>query len=210
MHPHYDRYANARLTGAFAEMSSWRFVYPYLQGKRVLDVGCSDGIYLKHLSPGSQGIEQIHALAEQGAKRGLDVVEGDVLQTIRKMDDGQFEGVLFSHVMEHIDCPIEMLRQINRVLKDHGVLVLGLPIERCIYRDLLRGDYFDGTHIYAFSIRNAKKLLDETGFEPDKTFFHLPMCRGRIGGAVEKLWNSLRLPFRSYFSMAYWIVAYKC
>ena len=83
--------------------------------------------------------------------------------------------------MEHVDAPIETLREINRVLENRGVLVLGLPIERNIYRDLLRMDYFDGMHIYAFSVRNAMKLLEESGFRPEKVFFHLPKCRNNVG-----------------------------
>jgi len=209
MEKQYKEYANARLKGDFDEMTSWRFVQPYLQSKKVLDVGCSDGLYLKYMSKVSQGIEQVPALAEKARQKGLNVITGDVLEKMRDLPDNYFEGVLFSHVMEHVDSPIEMLRQINRVLERSGVLVLGLPLERNIYRDLLRMDYFDGTHIYAFSIRNAKKLLNETGFSVGKVFFHLPKCRGRFGGWIEDIWNSMPFPFRSYFSMAYWIVAVK-
>lgn len=209
MDKQYKEYANARLGGDFDEMSSWKFVRPFLEGKRVLDVGCSDGLYLKYMGGGSQGIEQVPVLGEEARRKGMNVITGDVLETIRTLPDGRFEGVLFSHVMEHVDSPIEMLRQINRVLEKGGTLVLGLPIERNVFRDLLRMDYFDGTHIYAFSVRNANKLLEETGFSSEKVFFHLPKCRSRIGGWVEKTWNITPLPFRSYFSMAYWVVAVK-
>ena len=111
--------------------------------------------------------------------------------------------------MEHVDCPIGMLREIQRVLKPNGMLILGLPTERNIYRDLLRIDYFNGTHLYAFSIRNSFKLLQETGFRVEKIFYHLPKCRNRVGRAIEGFWNYTKWPFREYFSMAYWIVAEK-
>lgn len=209
MDKQYEKYAESRLGGNFGEMSSWRFVYPYLCNKRVLDIGCSDGLYLKQLSKDSQGIEQVFALAETGKERGLDIINGDVLPTIRQTGDDSFQGVLFSHVMEHVDCPIVMLREIHRVLQPQGVLVLGLPIERNVYRDLLRMDYFNGTHIYAFSVRNTYKLLEETGFKVERVFFHLPKCRSTIGRGIESIWNSANWPFREYFSMAYWVVATK-
>jgi len=60
--------------------------------------------------------------------------------------------------MEHLESPILMLKQIHRVLVQKGVLILGLPIERNIFRDVLRMDYFDGTHIYAFSVRRKLPL----------------------------------------------------
>jgi 2-polyprenyl-3-methyl-5-hydroxy-6-metoxy-1,4-benzoquinol methylase len=190
-------------------MSSWRFVYPYLRDKRVLDIGCSDGLYLRYLSKDSQGIEQVPVLAEVGRKKGLNITNGDLAQTIRQLRDEAFEGVLCSHIMEHIDSPVLMLREIHRLLESTGTLVLGLPIEKNIYRDLLRMDYFNGTHIYAFSVRNARKLLVEAGFIPVRVFFHLPKCRNTVGRILESCWNLTRWPFHEYLSIAYWIVAAK-
>lgn len=209
MDSQYQNYADSRLGGNFGEMSSWRFVYPYLKNKRVLDVGCSDGLYLRHLSKDSVGIEQVSVLAKAGSKNGLKIINDDVLHALKDIENNAFDGVFFSHVMEHVDCPIGMLREIHRTLIKNGVLVLGLPIERNIYRDVLRMDYFNGTHLYAFSMRNAEKLLQETGFRVEKVFYHLPKCRNHIGNIIESFWNKIRWPFREYLSMAYWIVAVK-
>jgi len=205
----YEKYAASRLDGGFGEMSSWELVSPYIIGRKVLDVGCSDGLYLKYMSADSVGIEQISALAEAGRSKGLNIINGDVYKSICKLEDCSFDGVLFSHVMEHVDCPIVMLREIQRVLRPNGTLVLGLPIEKNVFRDLLRKDYFDGTHIYAFSVRNSHKLLDDTGFAVENVIFHLPKCRSRFGRIIEKVWNLKKWPFREYFSMAYWVVAKK-
>ncbi|NLT23419.1 MAG: class I SAM-dependent methyltransferase [Syntrophorhabdus sp.] len=205
----YGEYAASRLGGQFGEMSSWRLVYPYLRDKRVLDIGCSDGLYLRYLSKDSRGIEQVPALAEVGRRNGLNIINEDLTQSIRQLKNEAFEGVLLSHVLEHIDSPLLMLREIHRLLESKGTLVVGLPTERNVYRDLLRMNYFNGTHLYAFSVRNAHRLLAEAGFVPIRVFFHLPKCGNPIGRILENCWNLNRWPFHEYFSMAYWIVATK-
>ncbi len=209
MNSKYNKYAQSRLAGNFGAMSSFRFVFPYLKGKRVLDIGCSDGLYLQRLASESVGIEQVYELATSCKQKGLNVINSDVMAAISSFSDNSFEAVLFSHVMEHLESPILMLKQIHRALVPKGVLILGLPIERNIFRDVLRMDYFDGTHIYAFSVRNSIKLLNETGFEKKKIYFHLPKCRNYIGHKIESVWNEVKWPLREYLSMAYWIVAEK-
>ncbi len=146
-------------------------------------------------------------MAEKARADGLNVITGDASSSIASFANDEFDAVLFSHVMEHVDCPIGMLREIRRVLKPKGLLIMGLPIERNIYRDLLRMDYFNGTHLYAFSVRNALKLLDEVNFDAVKVIFHLPKFRGRFGVWAQHFWNITHSPFHEYFSMAYWIVA---
>lgn len=205
----YNDFAAERLRGNFGEMGSWRLILPYLENRKTLDIGCADGLYLKYMNKDSVGIEQVPELVSRAKLNGLKVIMGDIIEGIKDLDDNEFDAVLFSHVLEHVDCPIHALREIARVLKSSGILILGLPIENNIYRDMLRMDYFDGTHIYAFTIRNAIKLLKETGFEPIKVIYHLPKCRSNLGLNILKIWNVIPFPFREYFSMAYWIIAEK-
>ena len=110
---------------------------------------------------------------------------------------------------EHVDCPITTLREINRVLRVGGTLVLGLPIEKSLARQLFRHDYFDGTHIYSFTIRNSKKLLEDTEFSVDEVFYHFPWLKGKFGETVNSIWNTVPFPGKEWLSMAYWVVATK-
>ena len=123
----YSDYQKNRLAGKHGEMGSWNLVAPSLKGKKTLDIGCSDGLYLKKFTTDSVGIEQMPDLAEAARNDGLNVVQGDIFESLSSLDDASFEAVLFSHVMEHIENPIHALKEINRVLKPGGTLVLGLP-----------------------------------------------------------------------------------
>ena len=205
----YSRYQKNRLEGKHGEMGSWGLVAPALEGKRTLDIGCSDGLYLRKFSPDSVGIEQMPELAEAARHDGLNVIQGDLFEALSSLDDSNFDAVLFSHVMEHLENPILALREINRVLKPGGMLVLGLPTENNIFRLTFGHDYFDGTHLYAFSVRNADKLLELNGFTSRNVYYHLPKFRGKTGDIIHGIWNKFPFPWKEKISMAYWIIAEK-
>lgn len=209
MHPEYSGYEKDRKAGKRDVMGGWELVAPYLQNKRTLDIGCSDGLYLERLTHDSIGIEQLTELAKIATDKGLHVFNSDLNDGLSKQTDNSFEAVLFSHVMEHLEQPIDVLREIHRILTPGGVLVLGLPTERNIFRNLLGHDYFLGTHILSFTVRNSEKLLELVGFSPEHTVYHLPKVRGRLSEAVHKAWNSIPLPGREWLSMGYWVIAYK-
>lgn len=203
----YLQYAYDRLKDKHKEISSFFLVYPYLEGKRVLDVGCSDGLYLRYFGLGSVGIEQVPELAAKARHLGMDVMEGDVPSILPSIASGSYPAVFFSHVLEHLNAPLIALQEIQRVLEPGGILILGLPTEKNFFRFAFNRDYFDGTHLYAFSVRNAMKLLAYSGFKPLKTFYDLPKCRGWGGKLIIRCYQ--HFPMKECISMAYWVVAQK-
>jgi len=187
--------------------SSFFLVYPYLVGKKVLDIGCSDGLYLRLFSVGSCGIEQVDQLVSRAQSLGCNVIHSDIETALMQIQDAAYEAAFFSHVLEHMKCPISVLFQINRVLAPGSMLILGLPTEKNFFRWVFRKNYFNGTHLYSFSVDNSIKLLNLTGFEPMKVIYDLPRCRGRLGRALITAYQCL--PFKEQISMAYWVVAKK-
>jgi SAM-dependent methyltransferase len=204
---HYTEYAKKRLMGKQSIISSFFLVYPYLKEKRVLDIGCSDGLYLKYFKVGSVGLEQMKELSGRAKELGHEVINGSIMESLPHLESNSCEAVFFSHVMEHLDSPLRALQEINRILINGGYLILGLPTEKNLFRFILRKDYFNGTHVYAFSVRNAKKLLEVTGFETLKVFYDLPKCQGKLGKTIIQSYQYI--PFKEHISMAYWIVARK-
>jgi ubiquinone/menaquinone biosynthesis C-methylase UbiE len=132
-----------------------------------------------------------------------------MIQLPLPISDEEFEVVLLSHVLEHVQAPLVMLRECNRILAPGGKLVVGLPIEDGLYARL-RMDYFGGGegHLYSFSLRNLDKLLGLTGFAKERVVCHLP----RLGNRLSQ-WNARLtqlLGTRLYtLSAAYWCVARK-
>lgn len=195
--------ATVPLCGSFAQ------IVDELSHRKVCDLGCNEGHYLQFAGPGSLGLDVSMASVAACRSRGLHAERHDLNQLPLPISDGQFEVVLLSHVLEHVQAPLAMLRECNRILVPGGKLVVGLPIEDGLY-SRLRMDYFGGGegHLYSFSLRNLDKLLGLTGFTKERVVCHLP----RLGNHLSE-WNARLtrlLGTRLYtLSAAYWCVAHK-
>lgn len=89
-----------------------RYIRP---GKRLLDIGCGDGYFLRRIC--SQ-FEECY---------GLDRLVGDEVRSELDFPDEWFDCVTMLAVIEHIPQPEETLREIHRVLRPGGTLVLTTP-----------------------------------------------------------------------------------
>jgi len=78
-----------------------------------LDIGCGDGYFLRR-SPARE-------------RFGIDRLLGDELTTRLDFPDGSLDCVTMLAVIEHLKAPGAMVREIHRVLKPGGRLVLTTP-----------------------------------------------------------------------------------
>jgi SAM-dependent methyltransferase len=106
------------------------WLYPrlnkHLLGK-TLDVGCGIGDFLAH-RPETVGVDINPATVEWCRDQGLDahLMAPDVLH----FADGSFDSAVLDNVLEHLTAPAPLLREIHRVLRPQGTLVVGVPGQR--------------------------------------------------------------------------------
>jgi SAM-dependent methyltransferase len=138
---------------------------------RILDVGCGSGDLLaifKAKGYEAFGIELLPALAELAGERfGLDVRQGDFLATGYPTD--YFDLVIFYHVLEHMSEPNLGLVEAKRILKKGGILLLQLPNIASFQFRIFKQRWFAlelPRHLYHFSPKTIKLLLNKTGFDP--------------------------------------------
>ena len=112
----------------------WDAVKLYIPEKsRFLDVGCGAGYSMKKAGedlhcvcsgidpmPGGHGVGRYVALDPT-----LNIIQG-VSEQI-PFDDKTFDVVYSSHVLEHVNDEQKSLQEMKRVLKDDGVLIIGMP-----------------------------------------------------------------------------------
>jgi len=192
-------------------LPSFRYVKPYTENRRVLDLGCGTGNYLSFFSKDSVGIDASLPNLEMCAQKGLDAREGN-LNAPLEFNDREFDVVFCSHVLEHVEAPIRLLRECNRVLEEAGYGIIGLPTEIGL-PNLILNSYWDPVahpdHLYGFTLPNLEVLLRETGFILERVFIE-PGLIARL-----RLWFLLdwlqRIPprFALWLSNGYWAIARK-
>ncbi|MGH9163755.1 MAG: class I SAM-dependent methyltransferase [Vicinamibacteraceae bacterium] len=136
---------------------------------RLLDVGCGDGSRLARLRREGwdvHGLDVDPVSARRARERyGLDVQLGP-LETA-PYEQGSFDTIISSHVIEHVHEPLAVLRQAHRLLKAGGRLVAVTPnvaslgharyIEHWLGLDPPR-------HLHLFSPASLEALARAAGF----------------------------------------------
>ncbi|MBU0952732.1 MAG: class I SAM-dependent methyltransferase, partial [Elusimicrobia bacterium] len=152
---------------------------PALAAKgKILDVGCGPGEFLSFAKKDGWetfGTEiSAFAAAHAAKKFGLNVFTGDLREA--KFPDNNFDVVTIWHVLEHMPDPSAVLKEINRIIKPSGVLVIAVPnLNNYIY--MLAYTVFKlkklklfvmgerEIHVSFFTSKTLRNLLDKTGFK---------------------------------------------
>jgi len=100
--------------------------------RRVVDVGCGRGELIEILRAegvDAYGVEREPDFVRLASDRGIPVQEGDGIAHVEGLAPGAVDGVVASHVVEHL-APSEVLRLVEaawRALPAGGVLILETP-----------------------------------------------------------------------------------
>ena len=72
-----------------------------------------------------------------------------------------------SHTLSHLLDPVGTLRQVFRVLKERGILLVIIPNFLRLGKDLKtqQGELIRGKHLYLFSPPTARRMLEQADFE---------------------------------------------
>lgn len=137
--------------------------------KKVLDVGAGDGAVLKELD--SRGFtENLHAVEISGS--GIEKINERQLKSLREVklfdgytipyEDKTFPLATCSHVIEHVEHPRLLLREIARVSEYQFFEV---PIDFSMFVDRKIDHFLSYGHINIYTPALFKFLLKSEGFE---------------------------------------------
>jgi len=147
-----------------------RIVLGFLEGRgQILDIGCGSSRIILDL-PTAIGMDILQNKLRWLRSRHHRLVRGSCDRL--PFRDGSFAAVINSEVIEHVPDSPEILREMWRVLRPRGVLVLGTPdygrwlwlILEWIYGKVHPGGYAD-EHITNFTRRQLAARLLAAGYE---------------------------------------------
>lgn len=158
-----ERYANTvqrnrALAGVLNREKFAGFVRP---SDTILDFGCSSGELLLSLEAAERiGIEVNAATRAEAVHGGLSVFE-----SLHSVADQSVDVAISNHVLEHVLSPYAALRDLRRVLRPTGRLVLCVPADDWRNaRHWRSGD--PDHHVFAWTPLTLGNLITEAGFDP--------------------------------------------
>lgn len=134
----------------------------------VLDVGCANGGLLKALR--HQGFENLLGIdpspicVENARQLGVAAEVGSLFQPFSYQ---QFDCVVLSHTLEHVQNLPQAASWISSVMKSNAILYVEVP-DASRYKDFIDSPFqdFNTEHINHFSLTSLKNYLNANGFEP--------------------------------------------
>jgi 2-polyprenyl-3-methyl-5-hydroxy-6-metoxy-1,4-benzoquinol methylase len=174
----YGPYSIGKATLTFGSISSGLFsnfvVSGYhipkvnYQNKKVLELGCSGGVFLKKiqdLGAKAQGIEFSEYAANQAKEKGLDIHVGTLADF---KSEETYDFVFAWMVMEHVYDPKKDFATIRSFLKPNGYLVFSVPNIKSFDFWLFSKYWYAlqvPTHITHFDKKTVMKMLEDQGFK---------------------------------------------
>ena len=150
-----------------------------------VDLGCGSGVLSRELLALGASVVAVDGsprmLSQAQERMGSEYagrvswIQSDV-QSIDAVKNGAFDGVLCSSVIEYLDRPDALLKEVARILRPGGVLVISLPPTLSVVRALQKGirafmSMFGNAKFAYLSVsrleispRAIDRLLQEAGF----------------------------------------------
>jgi SAM-dependent methyltransferase len=138
------------------------------ENPRAFELGCSTGGYLSRLAADGWdvvGVEPSESASEKARASGLTVHTG-VLDFV-SLPEASFDSAAAWMVIEHVLYPLTTLRQIHRLLKPGGTLLISIPNTGCWEPRVFRSAWYVWElprHLQFYTPRSIRNVLESAGF----------------------------------------------
>lgn len=203
---------NYRLKYKFGTDVSYLFkdeILPLVKNKKVLELGCGTGEYLQFFGSHSLGLDISHSNLKEASEKGLRVKRFDLNKPGKLAE--KYELVFASHILEHVECPICLLRFAHQCLLKEGRIIISVPNENSFIH--LKYPYYtqDGNHLYGFTVSNMIEILGYSGFKIKEIYFdyYSAFTRRLKINKLLRVLDFMPMSLRTPFAWAFWFIGEK-
>jgi methionine biosynthesis protein MetW len=177
-------------------------------GERIIDIGCGEGSFgtrIRGRYKELYGIDISKDAVELAMQSGVIASCVNLNVDPAPFPDGFFDAAVTLDVIEHVFDPIRFVKEIHRILRPGGYVVVSTPNIRKIQRviTLMKGRFphtsydpvgFDGGHLHYFTSRDLQDILESCGFSiefvdgicSDRRSWKYRLAVGVLGSGFEK------------------------
>lgn len=143
----------------------------------ILEIGCGTGATLleiksRYKNANVYGIEINENVCEI-TKNNCDLIVGNIENMELPYQNNFFDYIILGDVLEHLNDPWKVLKNIKKYLKNEGVLIASIPniMHVSVLKELIKGNFeytnsgiLDKTHLRFFTLREIQKLFESNNF----------------------------------------------
>lgn len=200
---------------------------PYI-GMRILDWGCKHGVdafFVGAMRGGGVILDGCDFDPPERYASFHDAADMEYRQLWHPWDlpyaDGAFDTVIASGVIEHVPQTAESLKELWRIIKTDGHLIVTFLPNRRSYTEWISRCTGGLRHLKLFDIAGFRDMLLHHGFEPIAAGYHqfMPTLAGHSGnGAVQRLISAgyrlndalERIPLVRSFAANIYMISQRC
>ena len=140
-----------------------------IQGSRVLDLGCGDGLFLKMLKSRGihgMGLDISEKAIQECRSKNLDAEVFDFTYKKLNFRDGEFDYVVILDVLEHLYFPLKVTKEATRVSAKYIIVSVpnfnSLPARmQVLLGKVPENNKSKKGHVYWFNLKELKKMFKE-------------------------------------------------
>lgn len=146
-----------------------------LNGGKILDAGCGPGFFLAEVN------DKWKKYGVEISKYNIDFIKknfSEIITSHSKLEelhftDNYFDIIYCFQVLEHVENPIQIIKEFERVLKPNGTLIISTPNIESFCSKRFKGNYrlLGKSHVLMWSPDTIKQLLKLVGYRITKISF---------------------------------------
>ncbi len=149
---------------------------------RILDIGCGAGDFLANLNSArfeKYGVEINPQGCKKCTERKLNVRAAELKDA--QFNSGYFDVITMWHVLEHLNNPLDVLREARRILKAKGILIISTPDTDSLGFKYGLKNWFhldSPRHLILYNYNSLSLLLERAGFKAEYSrnyFYDYPL-----------------------------------